>query len=132
MAGFKWTAPPQDVWPPGAAAYAAAVCRGVYGVMQRWEPEIENWMKANKLWVDRTANAVQTLYTEVVPPSPAEVIDEIAMIMAHGVEYGAFLEGFDPRFSFSPTRQGQKYAIVGPALDRFGPLIWADIVRMLS
>lgn len=132
MAGFKWTAPPQQVWPPGAAAYVAAIRRGIHGVMQRWAPEIENYMKSQASWVDRTANARQTLYSNVEPPTAAEVVDMIELIMAHGVYYGAYLEGFDPRFNFSPTRQGPKYAIVLPALDAFGPRIWADIVRMLS
>ena len=132
MAGFTWTAPPDKVWPPGAAAYAAAIRRGIYMVMRRWEPEIENWMKANAKWTDRTANARQTLYTEVQPASPAEVVAMITLIMAHGVKYGSYLEGLDPRHNFSPTRQGPKYAIVLPALDAFGPRIWADIQRMLS
>lgn len=132
MAGFKWSVPPEQVWPPGAAAYVAAIRRAVHGVMQRWEPEIENWMKVQAEWVDRTANARQTLYAEVQPASPAEVVDMLSLIMAHGVIYGAYLEGFDPRYNFAPTRQGQRYAIVGPALDYFGPKVWADVVKVLS
>lgn len=61
--------------------------------------------------------------------SPSEVINEIELIMAHGVFYGWYLEGVRPD-TMSPTRQGKKYAIVQLALDRFGPQIWADIQRL--
>lgn len=132
MAGFTWTAPPQDVWPPGAAAYAAAIRRAVYMVMQRYQAEIEAWMKTNAEWIDRTGNARQALYAEVSPASPAEIIGIIALIIAHGVEYGAYLEGYDPRHNFAPTRQGWKYAIVTAALDEFGPKIWADVQGVLA
>ena len=132
MSGFKWTVPPQKEWPKGAAAYAKAIRRGVHGVMQRWAPEIENWMKAGAPWTDRTSNARQALYAVVDPPTSAQVVALIELVMAQGMLYGAYLEGFDPRYNFAPTQQGQKYAIVMPALDHFGPLIWADIKKMLS
>ncbi|TXH53007.1 MAG: hypothetical protein E6Q97_14370 [Desulfurellales bacterium] len=130
MAGFTWKVPPQDVWPQGTAAYLAAIRRGVHGVMLYFAPQIENWMRERAKWTDRTANARQTLYAQVQPMSPAEVINEIELIMAQGVFYGWYLEGYDPRHGLSPTRQGQKYAIVQPALDYFGAQIWAEIVRL--
>lgn len=125
MAGFTWTQPPQTVWPAGGEAYARAVRAGVHGVCQRWAPAIENWMKQNKVWEDRTANAVQSLYSAVEPASAAEVVGMIEVVMAHGVEYGTYLEGYLP--DGSPMLRGSQYAIVLPALDRFGPLIWRDI-----
>lgn len=130
MAGFVWKVPPQDVWPQGTAAYIAAIRRGVHGVMLFYAPQIENWMRDGAKWVDRTANARQTLYAQVQPMSPAEVVNEIELIMAHGVYYGFYLEGVNPKRGMSPTRQGKKYAIVQLALDRFGPQIWAEIVRL--
>lgn len=129
MAGFTWKVPPQDVWPQGTAAYIAAIKRGVHGVMLYHSPIIENWMRSEKVWIDRTANAVQTLYAQVDPMSPSEVVNQIELIMAHGVIYGWYLEGYRAD-TLSPTRQGKKYAIVQPALDRFGPVIWADIQRL--
>lgn len=132
MAGFTWTAPPQEVWPKGAAAYAMAVRRGIHGVMKRYEAEIVTYMRSNAPWTDRSGAARQSLYAETNPPSSAEVMETIELIMAHGVEHGAYLEGFDPRFNFSPTRLGQRFAIIAPTLDHFGPRIWADIQRMLS
>lgn len=132
MAGFTWTAPPQDVWPPGAAAYAAAIRRAVYMVMQRYQAEIEAWMKTNAEWIDRTGNLRQALHSEVEPASPAEIIDIISLVIAHGLYYGYYLEGIDPEHNFAPTRLGWKYAIVTAALDEFGPRVWADIQKLLS
>jgi hypothetical protein len=132
MAGFIWKVPPQDVWPQGTAAYMAAIKRGVHGVMLYWAPQIENWMRSEAPWQDRTANARQTLYAQVEPMAPAEVVNSIELIMAQGVIYGWFLEGYDYRHGLSPTRQGRRYAIVQPALDRFGPAIWRDIVRLFQ
>ena len=129
MAGFTWKVPPQDVWPQGTAAYIAAIRRGVHGVMLFYAPQIENWMRENAKWIDRSANARQTLYAQVDPMSPAEVVNTIELIMAQGVYYGWYLEGIRPD-TMSRTRQGKKYAIVQPALDRFGDLIWAEIVRL--
>lgn len=129
MAGFTWKVPPQDVWPQGTAAYIAAIKRGVHGVMLYHSPIIQNWMKAEAEWRDRTGAARQTLYTEVDPMSPAAVVNEIELIMAHGVIHGWWLEGYRPD-SLSPTRQGQRFAIVQPALDRFGAAIWADVQRL--
>ena len=132
MAGFRWTEPPDQVWPKGADAYVRAVRAGIHGVCQRWAPEIENWMKSNRPWTDRTSNAVQTLHAEVNPPSAAEVLDTIELVMAHGVIYGYWLEGVNYLKGFTTTQQGRRYAVVLPALDHFGPLIWRDIRQLFT
>jgi len=130
VAGLVWSAQPEKVWPAGAEAYARAVRAGVHGVCQRYVVDIENWMRSNRPWTDRSSNAVQSLHSEVNPPSAAEVVGLIEVIMAHGVEYGSFLEGF--KLDGTPMLRGQQYAIVLPALDHFGPKIWADIRSLFT
>lgn len=132
MAGLKWTQPPDKVWVQGAEAYVLAVRRAVHGVCQRWAPEIENWMKTGAVWTDRSSNARQSLYSQVQPLTPAEVVDTIELIISHGMIYGSFLEGYDYRHNFAPTRQGKKYAIVEPALDYFAPKVWADVMKLFT
>jgi hypothetical protein len=132
VAGLRWSAPPQTVWPQGAEAYARAVRAGVHGVLQRYQPLIENEMKTSASWTDRTGNARQTLYAAVEPPTVAEVMGVIEFIMSHGVEYGAFLEGLDPRYNFAPTALGRKFAIVLPTLDKYAPIIWRDIRALFT
>lgn len=116
--GFAWERPPAIVFEELAAEYARAVHQGVLAIVQRWAPQIENWMKANAPWTDRTANARQTLHTEI-----EEVVNQaVALVMAHGVYYGIFLE----------LCNAGRYAVIAPALDEFAPQIWADVVRMLA
>jgi hypothetical protein len=100
-----------------AEAYASALHRGVYAICQRWAPEIANWMKDEAPWTDRTGNARQTLYTEVT-----QVVNQmVTVILSHGVHYGIYLE----------LCNAGRYAIINPALDEFGPKVWADVEAML-
>jgi hypothetical protein len=90
----------------------------VRAIADRWAPEIQNWMKENAPWTDRTGNARQGLYTEV--QDVANVM--VSIILSHGVDYGLFLE---------VSNQG-RYAIINPAIDHFGPKVWADVKRIMA
>ena len=118
MAGIRWTVPPQAAWEALAGNYRAAIERGIVAIAQRWSPEIENYMKANAPWTDRTGNARQALYTEVNHVTGVMV----EIILAGGVEYMIFLE----------LRNAGRFAIINPSLDYFAPRIWNDVRRMLS
>lgn len=118
MAGLRWQVHPAQAWPALALTYQQRIEAGIVAIAQRWAPEIENYMKSQAPWTDRTGNARQGLHTEVhhVVGSMVEIV------LAHGVHYGIWLE----------IRHGGAYAIVNPALDHFAPRIWADVRRMLS
>lgn len=118
MAGFRWIVPPDRAWPALAANYRAAIERGIVGIANRWAPEIENYMKANASWTDRTGNARQGLHTEV----NAVAGSMVEIILAHGVDYGIYLE----------LANASRFGIVNPSIDYFAPRIWQDVVRMLS
>lgn len=118
MAGIMWTVPPEQAFPELTRAYVQAVQHGIHAIAQRWAPEIENYMRANAPWTDRTGNARQALYTAVEQVAGQMV----TIILAHGVEYGIYLE----------LSNAGRYAIVNPSLDYFAPRIWADVRRMLS
>jgi hypothetical protein len=117
MGGFAWQQSPEQVFGPAIDAYLAAVRVGVEAIAMRWAPDIEAWMKENTPWTDRTGNARQNLRTEVV-----DLTSEIVIMLAHGMEYGIFLE----------LAHGGKYEIIGPALDRFAPLVLADVQKMMG
>ncbi|MCC6454201.1 MAG: hypothetical protein IT328_04610 [Caldilineaceae bacterium] len=124
--GFTWTDPPSALFPAGMEVYVTKIHVGVKAIAEKWAPEIENWMRANAPWTDRTANARQSLWSDV-----NEVVGVmVEIIMAHGVEYGTYLEGWDPRHSRWMQNAGT-WAVVEPALDHFAPLIWADVVAMM-
>ena len=110
---FTWKEPPAEVFERGTAEYARALHQYALAVAHRWVPEIENWMKKNAVWTDRTGNARQGLFSDVMQIAQQAVI----ILLGHGVEYGIFLE----------LSNAGRYAIVLPALDHFLPRIWADV-----
>ena len=113
-----WHNPPGRAWGDLADAYTEAIEEALYRLAQRYAAEIEAWMQENAPWTDLTSNARQTLYAE------AERLVEgaVEIILAHGMEYGIFLE----------LSNGGVYAFIGPALDTFVPLIWRDVQALLS
>lgn len=118
MPGFTWQVPPEDAFPEVARAYVLAVERMVWAVVQRWAPEVANYMKDNAPWTDRTGNARQGLYTD-----PERAVGQLVRLwVSHGVDYGIYLE----------LSNAGAYAIINPALDVFAHRIWQDIVRRLS
>lgn len=116
---FRWIVSPEVAWPALATAYVAAIRAGVLSIANRYAPEIETWMKQNAIWTDRTGNARQALYSEVI-----EFVEIISIEMAYraDLEYGIWLE----------LANAGRFAIIGPALDYFAPRVWADVQSMLS
>jgi hypothetical protein len=102
----------------------------VHGVLLKNSVVIENFMKTSAPWTDRTGNLRQALYSAVEPPSAAEVVSTIELIISHGLDYSWYVEGYDPRHGYARTRLGNRFSIIEPALDRFGPLIWRDVKRL--
>ena len=116
--GYTWILEPAEAFEKLAIAYHEALHQAVFSIAKRWAPEIENWMKDNAPWTDRTGNARQTLYTDV-----QDVANEMVSIMlSHGIHYGLFLE----------VKNAGRYAIINPSLDEFGPKVWADVKRLVS
>lgn len=115
--GFVWTAKPTDVFPELVTAYQQAIQAGVRAIALKYAPEIQNWMRSNAPWEDRTGNARQGLHAEV-----EEFVGAVSVLIGHGVTYGIHLE----------LRHSGRYAIINPALDEFAPRIWADVQAMMG
>lgn len=114
--GFIWQVSPETALPDVAEQQANAITLAVRRLAQRYAPEIETWMKRNAPWTDRTGNARQTLHSEV-----EELVNVTVITFAHGMDYGRYLE----------LSHGGRYAIIGPALDHFAPLIWRDVMALM-
>ena len=115
---MQWDTRPADALEGLAVQYASAIHAGVFAIVQRRAPEIQNWMKENAPWTDRTGNARQGLHTD-----PNQVINQLVwLILSHGVDYGVYLE----------HKNAGRFAIVSPAIDHWAPIIWADVQRMLA
>lgn len=114
---LTWQRRPSDAVPEMVDAYRNALHAALLALAQSYAPEIEAWMKENARWTDRTGNARQTLWAEAF-----DLVQVIVLAFGHGVDYGRFLE----------WAHAGRYAIVTPALDEFGPRIWADAVALVS
>lgn len=109
---FEWQVTPEQAFTSMFDAYAAQIHQIVYMVCLRRAPEIENWMKQNAPWTDRTGNARQTLHTQVIP-----AVTEITILLSHSVDYSIYLE----------TKNAGVWGILAPAMDHFLPIIMQDI-----
>lgn len=114
--GFEWITTPEEAFGALYDDYARRVYAAIFALCQRRAPEIENWLKANAPWTDRTGNARQTLWTAVTGTGSV-----IVVILSHGMWYGRFLE-------LSNTG---RYAIIGPGVDYWAPQLMSDIQRLL-
>lgn len=79
---------------------------------------IESDMKQNRPWTDRTGMAKATLSAKVSQPDPQTV----RITLAHGVEYGMWLE----------LAHEKNYAIVAPSVNKFAPVVINDLNNIFS
>ena len=111
-----WAQSPQLAFVQLSQGYEQAIHALVRGVIASYRPQIENWMRANAPWTDRSGNARRTLHTEY-----DEAGRVFTLWIAHGMDYGLWLE----------IRFAGRFAIIGPAIDHFAPQIMAELQRRL-
>lgn len=93
------------------------VMQAAYITAQRSAPDVENYMKDNAPWQDRTGNARNGLTAQAYKEG-----EEIGIELAHSVPYGIYLE-----VRFSGT-----YAIIQPTIDHMGPIVMSRFNRLLD
>lgn len=91
--------------------------RAANAAAQSMAPEVENYMKINAPWTDRTSNARNGLAARAYRSG-----DEIGIVLFHQVPYGIWLE----------TRFGGKYAIIEPTIEAMSPKVMARFERILD
>jgi hypothetical protein len=116
-ASIRWDVTPEEAWGQGSQNYVWTVEDEIEQIGRRRAPQIEQWMRQNASWTDRTGDARAGLRAEL------DVLTGIgiALAMRHGVSYGMALE----------TAYGSRFAILGPALDFWGAVIWQDIQNLM-
>lgn len=83
---------------------------------RRWAGDLEGQMRVKAPWTDRTGVARASLFSDVrLGP------DELSIILAHGVDYGVYLE----------LANNGKYAILWPTATANAPDIVASYQRLL-
>lgn len=86
-------------------------------VMQRQAVKATSWMKINAPWTDRTGNARNTLLAEATRDG-----DEHGIIMSGAMPYQIYLE----------TKQAGKFAIIQPAMIRFGTIVMTQLEGLMD
>lgn len=110
----KWIANPRQVYPRG---YRNSVLRNAqrkFDIVASYSGEIEQWMRDNAVWQDRTGEARQALNVKV-----NKLKDRIEFVFAHGVDYGKYLE----------DHNDSRFAILRKTIDHWGPVIMRRIAR---
>jgi hypothetical protein len=91
---------------------------GVAGVFEYYDSRIEQYMKTNAPWTDRTGNARNGLRAQAGhKPFESHWVD-----LWHSMPYGIWLE----------VRFSGRYAIVIPSLVKFGPQIMGTLSKLFS
>jgi hypothetical protein len=105
---FEWVVPPSYL-AQNAEKYGDKIITAVKAVAGYWSQEVQNDMRNNAPWADRTGNARSGLFS-LVEMAASEVV-EIYLSQGHTVDYGIFLE----------LSRGGRYAIIMPTIERTLP-----------
>lgn len=116
---FQWQVTPEIAFGQLVNGYANRIRAGVRRIAHRRAIDIEQWMKDNHPWQNRTGAAEQGLeaYVEDV------ALDMVQIILTHGedIEYSIYLE----------LSHGGVWGVISPTLDTWGPIIWRDVQALL-
>lgn len=115
--GFRWQVPPNLAFPQLVERYSQAIFQTTNTIAHKHAADMEAWAKANAPWQDVTGAARANLKATVVETGQATEI-----VLAHGVDYGVWLE----------LAHGGKNAIITHAIDKFGPMLMRDLQQMVA
>lgn len=107
----------EDTLTPTIKQLPAFIDKIIRTTTRYYEPRVENWMKDNARWTDRTSNARNGLAARSGHSGKTHWI-----VAFHQVPYGIWLE----------VRFQGRYAILMPAIDKFGPEIMDTLQKILD
>lgn len=116
---IRWEIPPSEL-AKAIEKYGDQFMEALYGLAERSGVKIQNEMRINASWTDRTGQARGNLFGVIERPRHKKWLVRIYAV--HGVPYGVFLE----------LRYGGRYAIIIPTLLRLGPQIIKDVQAMIK
>lgn len=90
--------------------FSAKVVAGVLMYADTEAKRLQNEMKSNAKWTDRTAHARQRLKGRAYQENPSTVVIKLS----HGVDYGIFLEyAHEKKYAIiQPTIQANQYTVL--------------------
>jgi hypothetical protein len=106
-----------DTLTPGLAGLPKFLDDTVGNTMRFYAPQVESAAKTNAPWQDRTGNARSGLIARAESSG-----DSYAIILAHQVPYGIWLE----------VRWAGRYAIIMPTIQAYGPKVMSTLRNVLE
>lgn len=114
---FRWEVPPDLAFPQLVDRYSRVILQSGRRIAYERAEDMENFAKQNAPWQDVTGNARERLHATVEENGPLAEI-----ILAHGVDYGVWLE----------LSHGGKNQILATTLDIYGPIVMRDLQRIMN
>lgn len=117
---FKWDVKPTDTFPENYQKYTQAVFTSGRRVAEARAQDMLNFAKTEAPWQDVTGAARAGLNVQVAD-SPG-VIAQITLSHDPSLPYTLWLE----------IANQSRFAIVAPAIDRYGPIFIRDMQNMMN
>lgn len=114
----KWKTTPDKVFLEGLDNFVGEIYGLTQTTVKKYAPDIQTWMKENAIWIDNSGNARRGLTAEAIVEEQGASI----RLSYGGIAYGVFLE----------LSNAGRFAIIGPAMDYWFPIIWADISQQIK
>ncbi len=111
-ARIVWNRDPRDLGRAVTEYGERLVYHALVQYLEKHAREIEDMMRREAAWTDRTGAARRELKATVEVNGA-----HVALYLAHGVPYGKWLE----------LAHGGRYAIIGPTVTRLGPRIGDEL-----
>lgn len=98
--------------------------RALYGVCKFWDGPVEEHMKHNAPWTDRTTNARNGLSATAQKSANSVAASTFAIVLSHSVDYGIYLET-------KPTNEGGR-PIIMPTIEMYAPKVMKTLSKILD
>ncbi|MBO7695442.1 MAG: hypothetical protein J6T10_22685 [Methanobrevibacter sp.] len=91
--------------------------------------ELEEYMKRNAPWNDRTGEARRNLKAEFIDDFTPDRFKEFSIKLSHGVSYGVFLEY---NGEFNPAYKSRRRPILVPTLNKKVPEVIQGLIDVFT
>lgn len=114
----SWNITPEASWGALAQAQADSIEADIVALVDGMLFEVEEYMRREARWTDRTGAARAALYTDI----EHVVRESVYLLMSHGpaIDYAVFLE-----YSFAG-----RFEILSSTSDVFGPVLYRGAVEI--
>ncbi len=112
--GFSWS---PNTLKPGVIGFGPRLHLALKGFFEYQETKVQDYMRVNAPWTDRTANARQGLFAKAFNDG-----DNHGIVCYHTMPYGIWLE----------VKNSGQYAIIVPTIENQGRVVMGQMNKLLA